>query len=177
MSESNITKKKQEGKNFLAGVHDDDTVQIIGFGLGEEEFGVDIFAVKEIIRMPAMTRVPNSPEFVVGVVNMRGKVIPIIDLCIRFGLPMTDIGTKERKIIVIEHENKIVGFLVDMVYEVAKIAKSVTEPPPPMVSGIDSDYITAIAKLEDKLLILLEISKILVLVNEKGIFHTGHIGK
>ena len=110
-----------------------------------------------------MTRVPNAPKFVVGVVNMRGKVIPIIDLCIRFGLPLTEISKNDRKIIVIEHENKTVGFLVDSVNEVTNIYKSLAEPPPPMVAGIDSDYITAIAKLDDKLLILLEIAKILVL--------------
>ena len=169
MSE-HVDKKSHENKSFLSVVADDDTIQIIGFGLGKEEFGVDIFAVKEIIRMPAMTRVPNSPKFVVGVVNMRGKVIPIIDLCIRFGLPITEVQNKERKIIVIEHETKTVGFLVDVVYEVVKIPKSVTEVPPPMVSGIDSDYITAIAKLDDKLLILLEISKILVLVDNNASF-------
>lgn len=149
-----------------AAMSEEDTIQIIEFKLGDEEFGVDIFAVKEIIRMPSMTRVPNSPPFVVGVINMRGKVIPIIDLCIRFGLPITMNQNRERKIIVIEHENKIVGFLVDVVHEVAKISKSVAEPPPKIVSGIDSDYITAIAKLDDKLLILLEIAKILVLADE-----------
>jgi purine-binding chemotaxis protein CheW len=64
-------------------------IQIVGFALGSEEFGVDISVVKEIIRMPIMTRVPNTPDFVVGVVNMRGKVIPVVDLCIRFGLPQS----------------------------------------------------------------------------------------
>jgi purine-binding chemotaxis protein CheW len=162
--------KSSEHRDFLSVVADDETIQIIGFGLGDEEFGVDIFAVKEIIRMPAMTRVPNSPKFVVGVVNMRGKVIPIIDLCIRFGLPATEHSNAERKIIVIEHESKTVGFLVDVVSEVIKINKSIAEPPPPMVSGIDSDYITAIAKLDEKLLILLEISKILVLVEDTSFF-------
>jgi purine-binding chemotaxis protein CheW len=111
-----------------------------------------------------MTRVPNSPEFVVGVINMRGKVIPIIDLCIRFCLPIENKPNADRKIIVIEHENKTVGLLVDVVNDVTNINKNLTEPPPPMVAGIDSDYITAIAKLDEKLLILLEISKILVLV-------------
>ncbi|MDR0926316.1 MAG: chemotaxis protein CheW [Ignavibacteria bacterium] len=151
-----------------ASVHEigDDYLQIIGFTLGDEEFGVDIFAIKEIIRMPVMTRVPNAPRFVVGVVNMRGKVIPIIDLCIRFNLPMSEKRISDRKIIVIEHENKTVGFLVDAVNQVLNINKSATEPPPAMVSGIESDYITAIAKMDDLLLILLEISKILVLVNE-----------
>ena len=157
-------KNKNEIKNNTAPhLSGNETMQIIGFKLGEEEFGIDIFAVKEIIRMSLMTRVPNAPNFVVGVVNMRGKVVPIIDLCIRFGLPLSNIPNADRKIIVIEFENKTVGFLVDAVSEVTNINKSCAEPPPPMVSGIDSDYITAIAKLDAKLLILLEVSKILVL--------------
>jgi purine-binding chemotaxis protein CheW len=166
MSKNNIDKKSNnKTENPVLHLSDEEKLQIVGFKLGEEEFGIDIFSVKEIIRMPIMTRVPNAPKFVVGVVNMRGKVIPIIDLCIRFGLPPTEINNNERKIIVIEHENKTVGFLVDTIKEVSNIRKSLTEPPPPMVAGIDSDYITAIAKLDDKLLILLEIAKILVLAN------------
>ena len=163
--EKNIQTEKTEVKKGTLHLADEDKLQIIGFKLGEEEFGIDIFSVKEIIRMSLMTRVPNAPDFVVGVVNMRGKVIPIIDLCLRFGLPLTEISNTDRKIIVIEHENKTVGFLVDAVNEVTNINKLWTEPPPPMVAGIDSDYITSIAKLDEKLLILLEISKILVLVN------------
>ncbi len=97
---------------------------------------------------------------------MRGRVVPIIDLCKRFGLPEKQIsdGQKdERVIVVIEHEAKTVGFLVDGVREVLRINKSITEPPPPMVSGIDSEYIISIAKLNERLLILLDIAKILVL--------------
>ena len=163
-TEKNITDLKKELKNSTIHIGHDQTMQIIGFKLGDEEFGIDIFSVKEIIRMSMMTRVPNSPEFVVGVINMRGKVIPIIDLCIRFCLPIENKPNADRKIIVIEHENKTVGLLVDVVNDVTNINKNLTEPPPPMVAGIDSDYITAIAKLDEKLLILLEISKILVLV-------------
>jgi purine-binding chemotaxis protein CheW len=163
-------KKTIGGTEVLLTV-DENSFQIIGFRLGEEEFGVDIFAVKEIIRMSQMTRVPNAPPFVVGVFNMRGKVIPIIDLCIRFGLPVSDIDNTDKKIIVIEHEAKTVGFLVDAVNEVATLNRSITEPPPPMVSGIESAYITAIAKLDNKLLILLEVSKILIIPDEAGFKH------
>jgi purine-binding chemotaxis protein CheW len=168
MPEEIHTNKKSTNDNDSSKIIelDENSFQIVGFCLGEEEFGVDIFAVKEIIRMPIMTRVPNAPTFVVGVVNMRGRVIPIIDLCIRFGLPPSDIENSDRKIVVIEHENKTVGFLVDAVNEVASISRSIAEPPPPMVSGIESDYITAIAKLNNKLLILLEISKILVMADK-----------
>jgi len=168
MSENTEINKKNKTNNATNTVASNkNNFQVIGFCLGEEEFGVDIFGVKEIIRMPIMTRVPNAPEFVVGVVNMRGRVIPIIDLCIRFGLPKTEMEHSERKIIVVEYESKTVGLIVDAVNEVTNINTSMTETPPPMVSGIKSDYITAIAKLETKLLILLEISKILTLAEEK----------
>jgi purine-binding chemotaxis protein CheW len=168
MSEIVETVKKNENNNDTSKLlaMDDNYFQVIGFRLADEEFAVDIFAVKEIIRMPLMTRVPNAPKFVVGVVNMRGRVIPIIDLRIRFGLPKAEMKHAEKKIVVVEHENKTVGFLVDAVNEVISLNRSITEPPPPMVSGIKSDYITAIAKLDTKLLILLEISKILVLIEE-----------
>lgn len=145
---------------------DDNHFQIVGFSLGKEEFGIDIFSVKEIIRMPTITRVPNSPQFVVGVVNMRGRVIPIIDLCRRFGLPATKMEHSEKKIIVVEHETKTLGLVVDTVREVVSINRSTTEAPPPMVAGIEADYITAIAKFDNKMLILLELSKILVLTEE-----------
>jgi purine-binding chemotaxis protein CheW len=160
--------KEAAGNTEVLLTVDENSFQIIGFRLGEEEFGVDIFAVKEIIRMPQMTRVPNAPPFVVGVINMRGKVIPVIDLCLRFGLPLSDIEGGDRKIVVIEHETKTVGFLVDAVSEVATLSRNETEPPPPMVSGIESAYITAIAKLENKLMILLEVSKILIIPDEDG---------
>ena len=162
MSE-NIEKNNTEIKPPALHLSDGEKLQIIGFKLGREEFGVDIFSVKEIIRLSIMTRVPNAPTFIVGVVNMRGKVIPIIDLSIRFGLPSSKFSNIEKKIIVVEHKNKTVGLLVDAVNEVINIDKSQTETPPPMVAGINSDYITAIAKLDDKLLILLEVAKILVL--------------
>lgn len=141
----------------------ENSLQLVSFAIGEEEFGVDIFAVKEITRVPQITRVPNSPFFVVGVINMRGRVVPIIDLCKRFGLPDKNSSRDEKVIIVIEYETKTVGFLVDGVKEVLRINKAITEPPPPMVSGIDSEYITSIAKLNERLLILLDIAKILIL--------------
>jgi len=164
-----IKKKNNTNNNADSMIVDENHFQVIGFCLSKEEFGVDIFGVKEIIRMPMMTRVPNAPEFVVGVVNMRGRVIPIIDLCIRFGLPKAENSEySEGKIIVVECENKTVGLIVDAVNEVTNINTAMTESPPPMVSGIKSDYITSIAKLDNKLLILLDISKILTIAEESG---------
>lgn len=106
-----------------------------------------------------ITKVPNSPHFVEGVVNLRGKVIPVIDLRAKLGLPKQN-NDKNTRIIVVEVSGTILGFIVDEVSEVLRISSDITEPPPPLVSGINSDYITAVGKLEDKLLILLDLDKI-----------------
>jgi purine-binding chemotaxis protein CheW len=135
-------------------------LQLVSFKIGDEEFGVDILKVQEINRMVDVTRVPNAPEYVEGVINLRGKVIPIIDLRKRLGLTQKE-NDKDTRIIVVELNQKVIGFIVDSVSEVLRINKSITEPPPQMVAGIESDYITAIGKLEDRLLILLDLEKIL----------------
>lgn len=137
-----------------------DLLQLVSFKIGAEEFGVDILKVQEINKIVSITKVPNSPYFVEGVINLRGRVIPIIDLRIRLGLEKID-HTKDTRIIVVELESKTVGFIVDAVNEVLRISKSITEAPPEIVSGINSDYITAVGKLEDRLLILLDLDKVL----------------
>ena len=137
----------------------DDILQLVSFKIGREEFGVDILQVQEIIRMMKITRVPNSPDYVDGVVNLRGKVIPVVDLRKRLGMEIKD-RDKNTRIIVVELESKTIGFIVDEVNEVLRIPRSITEAPPKMVSGIDSEYITAVGKLEDRLLILLDLEKV-----------------
>ncbi len=134
--------------------------QLVSFTLGQEEFGLDIQSIQEINRMVEITRVPNSPEFVSGVINLRGKVIPIIDLRKRFGFPPKE-SDKNTRIIVVELSDTVVGFVVDAVREVIRIPKNITEPPPPIVAGIGSEYITAVAKMENRLLILLDLERIL----------------
>lgn len=138
----------------------DELLQLVSFNIGDEEFGVDILKVQEINRMVQVTRVPNTPDYVLGVINLRGKVIPIIDMRYRLGMSPKEFD-KDTRIVVVEIESKVIGFVVDAVSEVIRINKSITEPPPPMVAGIDSEYITAIGKLEDRLLILLDLRKIL----------------
>ena len=137
-----------------------EVLQLVSFTIGQEEFGLDIQRIQEINRMVEITRVPNSPEFVSGLINLRGKVIPIIDLRKRFGFSVTE-SDRNTRIIVVELSTMVVGFIVDAVSEVLRIPKNITEPPPPMVAGIGSEYITAVAKLENRLLILLDLERIL----------------
>jgi purine-binding chemotaxis protein CheW len=148
---------KSKSRTAAAG---DELLQLVSFKIGEEEFGVDILKVQEINRMLEVTRVPNTPEYVDGVINLRGKVIPIIDLRRRFGMERKE-RDKNTRVVVVELGGKVVGFVVDAVSEVLRIPKGVTEPPPSIVAGVEADYITAVGKLEDRLLILLDLEKVL----------------
>jgi purine-binding chemotaxis protein CheW len=138
----------------------DALLQLVSFAVGEEEYGVDILKVQEIIRLVSITQVPNSPHYVDGIINLRGKVIPIIDLRTRIGIPRKEHNNGTR-IIVVDLEGKTVGFVVDSVSEVLRIPVNVTEAPPVMTTGADSSYITSVAKLEDRIIILLDLDKVL----------------
>lgn len=138
---------------------DDELLQLVTFSIGEEEFGVDILKVQEIIRTMEITKVPRAEAFVEGVINLRGKVIPILDLRRRFKLP-SKAHDKHTRIIVIEMNNMIVGFVVDSVSQVLRIPSNTVEPPP-VVAGVDSEYISGVGKLQDSLLILLDLNKLL----------------
>jgi purine-binding chemotaxis protein CheW len=140
--------------------HDGELLQLVTFSISDEEFGVDILKVQEIIRTMEISKVPRSPDFVEGVINLRGKVIPIIDLRRRFGLEYKE-HDKDTRIIVIEIAEVIVGFVVDAVSEVLRIPANTVEPPPPVVAGMDSEYISGVGKLENSLLILLDLDKLL----------------
>ncbi|MDD2421686.1 MAG: chemotaxis protein CheW [Heliobacteriaceae bacterium] len=135
-------------------------IQLVVFGLGSEEYGVPIMQVKEIIRLITSTKIPQSPDFVEGVINLRGNVIPVIDLKKRFGLPLSE-TTVNTRIIVVNIGEHTVGVVVDAVTEVLRLSLSAVEPPPPMMSGISIDYIKGVGKVEDRLLILLDLDKIL----------------
>ena len=145
-------------------------LQLVSFNLGKEEFAVDILKIQEINRMVEITKVPKSPEFVEGVINLRGKVIPIIDLRKRFKLPGSE-STKQTRIVVVDIDDMVVGLVVDAVSEVLRLPANTVEPPPPIVAGIDSEYISGVGKLEDRLLILLELDKVLS-KDEKKVLET-----
>ncbi|MBO2522076.1 MAG: chemotaxis protein CheW [Clostridia bacterium] len=122
-------------------------------------YGVDIYRVREIIRVPAITRVPRAPEYVEGVINLRGGVIPVIDLRKRFGMEKGE-ESAERRIVVSELGNQTVGMVVDGVSEVLEVDEAEIDPPSEYVMTVDSQYITGIVKRE-KLIILLDLEKVL----------------
>jgi purine-binding chemotaxis protein CheW len=137
-----------------------DERQLVVFQLGGEFYGVEISRVHEIIRLQAITRVPRAPAFVEGVINLRGKVIPVVDLRRRFGLPVGE-HTRASRIVVVEIGDQVVGVVVDSVSEVLRVNTATVEPPSPVVAGIDSEYLNGIAKLPERLVILLDLDRVL----------------
>jgi purine-binding chemotaxis protein CheW len=134
-------------------------LQLVSFRLGSEEYGLEILRVQEIIRMQNLTRVPNSPAFVEGVINLRGKVIPVVGLRKRFGLPPRD-HDKATRIIVVEVRGDVMGFEVDSVSEVLRIPADTVEPPP-RLSKRNNEYVSGVGKLEGRLLLLLDVNRLM----------------
>ena len=136
------------------------SMQLVSFRLAQEEYGIEITKVQEIILMGEITRVPQTPAYVKGLINLRSTVIPIIDLRLRFGLAQQE-ATDETRIMVVNVAGKTIGIIVDAVSEVLRIAHEQIAPPPPTVAGLGREYLTGLVKLENRLLILLDIDKIL----------------
>lgn len=134
-------------------------LQLVTFEVANEEFAVDILAVQEINRMMELTRIPQAPSEVEGVINLRGKIIPVLDLRKRFGLECQEHNDQNR-IIVVEVHGRVIGFIVDRVHEVLRINSNIVEPTPAMVTSVDSDFIAGVGKLDDRLIILLDLSRL-----------------
>jgi purine-binding chemotaxis protein CheW len=143
-------------------------LKLVGFRLGLEEYAVDILKIKEIKLLMEITRVPKAPSFVEGVINLRGDIVPIIDLRKKLRLPTSELG-EDTRIIIVEIESKMCGVIVDGVSEVIEIEESKILPPPSIVKGsIDSAYLKGVGKMGDRILILLDLDKILT-TNEREI--------
>lgn len=134
--------------------------QLVVFELAGESYGVDIGTVNTIIRMQEITEIPRSPEFVEGVINLRGSIIPVIDLKKRFRLPAGE-ETKASRIVVVEASGQMIGMVVDAVAETLRLPYDAIEPPSPIVTSVDSEYVRGVGKLENRLLILLDLDKVL----------------
>ncbi len=135
--------------------------QLVVFVLANEHYGVDIAVVEGIIKMQPITLVPHAPPFVEGVTNLRGKVLPVIDLRKRFGLPRGETNSKDMRIVVMEMNGATVGMVVDGVSEVLQVSLEAIEPPSPIMRTTESGFIKGIAKLADRLVILLDIDQVL----------------
>jgi purine-binding chemotaxis protein CheW len=153
--------------------------QLVGFRIGDEEFGVDILMVQEIIRLPAITPIPNAPSFILGMINLRGRVIPIIDLRQRLRINAKNPGETSRsmRILILEMGSHQTGFIVDSVSEVMKVPMAEIEPTPHLLAlSIDARYIEGVIKLTNRLLILLDFTQILRPHEQKELNEIGDIG-
>lgn len=137
-----------------------DFLQVVSFNLHKEEYAVEITKVKEIILLEGVTKVPQMPEFIEGIINLRGIVIPVIDLRKRFGLPCPEPDDHTR-IVVTRMEDRIVGLIVNSVSQVMKIPQANIQPPPDTIAGLAGEYLTGVGKVDDRLIILLDIEKIM----------------
>lgn len=141
-------------------VSTDQWEQLVVFRLANEFYGVDIGAVNTIIRMQEITEIPQTPEFVEGVINLRGSIIPVIDLRKRFALPVETL-TKASRIVVVESVGQMIGMVVDAVAETLRISTNDIEPPSPVIASIDAEYLRGVGKQDNRLVILLDLDRVL----------------
>ncbi|MGI9104196.1 MAG: chemotaxis protein CheW [Terriglobales bacterium] len=135
-------------------------LQIVGFRIGRETFGLPIAAVQEIVRPPEITAVPHAAECVEGVINLRGRIVPVIDLRRRFGETRIA-NSKKNRILLVQVESRAVGLMVDSASEVLKLNEAQIEPPPQVFDDAGGNYVTGVAKHKDRLIILVDLAKIL----------------
>lgn len=136
-----------------------DAIQIVCFKIGAEEYGIEILKVQEILKLPKVTKLPKSADFIKGVIDLRGKVIPIINLGKRFGIDISGESESSRAIVV-DIKGKKVGLEIDSVSHVIKIDTNDIEPPPPVVKGISGRYIIGIGKRKEGYIVILDINQI-----------------
>jgi purine-binding chemotaxis protein CheW len=154
-----INKQQQQQNSDMENVHSDDVVQLVGFIIGEEEYAVPILTIQEIIKPIGWTRVPQTPNYVLGVFNLRGSVIPLIDLRLKFGLPPKK-QDDETRFIVMKHGDDVAGFVIDRLTMALRLNKSDIGPAPDTVDG-DNTIIEGVGKRENNILTILKVNKLL----------------
>jgi purine-binding chemotaxis protein CheW len=154
-SESEETKQEEE---FIS---EDQIVQIVSFSLlNDVEYGINILSIHEILKVIDITRLPNTPPFIKGVINLRGNVIPVVNIRRRFGYKETKI-TDESRIIVVGINGKLVGLLVDCVFQVFRIPMKDINSPSELIEGVSAEYIHGVGRLKDRLIIILKLDNML----------------
>jgi purine-binding chemotaxis protein CheW len=134
-------------------------LQLVSFSVAAEEYGLDILRVHEIIRTQPLTRVPNLPDYVEGVINLRGKVIPVIALRRRLGIESAP-PDKNTRVVVVEIHGQTIGFIVDAVSEVLRIRADTVEPTP-RIGTVEREYISGVGKLDSRLLLMLDLEQLM----------------
>lgn len=159
--------------------------QYVTFSLGEELFGVEVTRAREILSVTPVTKVPQTPEYLLGVINLRGQVVPVVDMRLKLGLPVTEV-TEDTCVIVVEvqidGESIIVGALADAVREVLEIRSDQIEPPPRLGTRLKTEFITGMGKVNEQFLILLNIDRVfsseeLAIVQDAGQIEVGEVAE
>lgn len=135
------------------------SMQLVSFKLSDETYGIEITKIREIILVGEITRVPETPHYIKGLINLRSSVIPVIDLRARFGLPETEL-TQDSRIMVLNVGRRTIGIVVDSVSEVLRVSEDQISPAPPTVASLGNEYMTGLVRLEEQLLILLDVDKL-----------------
>ena len=138
----------------------EEQIQFIVFSVATEIYGMDVRTVREVFRLQQITHVPNAPEYVEGVINLRGKVVPVVDLRKRFGVDVSEV-TNESRIVVVEYEGEDIGMIVDSVIEVLSVNNSSIEPNEGVTEQPGSALARGFARLDDRLLILVDVETVL----------------
>ncbi len=144
------------------------TEHLATFFLSGEEYGIDVRLVQEIIRVSEITQVPRAPAFIKGVINLRGRIIPVIDLKRKLGLGEVSEAARQSRIVVVKVRDRLVGLLVDGASQVLKVPVASVEAAPEEVVEIDANYLRGVAKLENRLIILMDLTKVLALELREG---------
>lgn len=150
------SRRRSQGQREVAA----DVTQVIGLRVGSEEYALRISAVQEVITAPRITRVPKSARHIKGVVNLRGNVIPVLDVAARLGIGETRMGEGSR-IVAVESKGELVGLAAESVSKVTRVAESDVKPPPPLVGGIEARYLDGVARLGDRFLVFLSLERVL----------------
>lgn len=147
-------------------------LHIVGFQVGRETYGVPITSLHEIVRVPEITAVPDAPDYLEGVINLRGKIVSVMDLRKRFGEKQASLK-KQNRILVVEHSGRLAGLIVDAASEVLKIPADAVEPPPAVFLEGGLNCVTGLGKVGGRLVVLLDMSKLLAPVAEQAKSENG----
>lgn len=137
-------------------------LHLIAFVLHREEYGIPVASVREVSRVSEITRVPQAPEHIRGVMNLRGRILPLLELRTRLGLPLLDAPGPKARVVVAEVHGRVLGLLVDAVAQVLKVPSDLVVPPPDDARSAEADYLTGVAQLDGRLIILLDLERLLL---------------
>jgi purine-binding chemotaxis protein CheW len=139
---------------------EEEIIELMGFRLGSEEYAIDIMKIKEITPFYELTSIPRAPAYILGVLSLRGNIIPIFDAKKKIGLPETEI-TEKTRIIVLDNGDEQVGIKVDSISSAVQIPTNTLEPPPPVLKGVEADFITGIGRYQDRMIIIMNTDEVI----------------